>query len=173
MEPSLSYEPTLTDRRLLPALLSTLGMAATVGGALAFEHLGGYIPCALCLTQRLPYYWGIPIGLLAIATAALRLPVRLTRLLLLVIGLLMLVGAGLGVYHSGVEWHFWEGPATCATTASGVSSNVGDLLGDLNSKHGPSCTDAALRVLGLSFAGWNVIASLILAGIALRGAARR
>ena len=53
-----------------------------------------------------------------------------------------------------------------------VSGNVGDLLGDLDSKHGPSCTDAALRVLGLSFAGWNVIASLILAAIALRGAAK-
>ena len=47
---------------LLASLLATLGMAATVGGALAFEHIGGYIPCALCLMQRTPYYWGIPIG---------------------------------------------------------------------------------------------------------------
>ncbi|MNT90481.1 Disulfide bond formation protein DsbB [compost metagenome] len=53
-----------------------------------------------------------------------------------------------------------------------MSSDVGDLLGDLDSKHGPSCTEAALRVLGLSFAGWNVIASLIFAAIALRGAAK-
>lgn len=159
------------NRRLLPALLSTLGMSATVGGALAFEHIGGYIPCALCLMQRTPYYWGIPIGILAVVSAVVKLPVRLTRLLLIVIGLLMLVGAGLGVYHAGVEWHFWEGPASCGG-AQGVSSSVGDLLGDLDSKHGPSCTDAALRVLGLSFAGWNVIASLILAAIALRGATK-
>ncbi len=164
---------TSSDRRLLPSLLVTIGMAATVGGALAFEHIGGYIPCALCLMQRTPYYWGIPIGLLAIVSAVVKLPVRLTRVLLGVIAILMLVGAGMGVYHAGVEWHFWEGPATCATTAQGVSSNVGDLLGDLDSKHGPSCTDAALRVLGLSFAGWNVIASLILAGIALRGVAKK
>ena len=147
-------------------------MAATVGGALGFEHIGGYIPCALCLLQRDPYYWGIPVGILAIITSALKLPVWLTRTLLAIIGILMLVGAGMGVYHAGAEWHFWEGPSTCATTAQGVSSNVGDLLGDLDSKHGPSCTEAALRVLGLSFAGWNVIASLILAAIALRGAAK-
>jgi disulfide bond formation protein DsbB len=172
MELSLSDSLTLPSRGLSPSLIATLGMAATVGGALAFEHIGGYIPCALCLMQRTPYYWGIPIGILAVVTSVLKLPVWLTRSLLVIVGILMLVGAGLGVYHAGVEWHFWEGPATCATSASGVSTNVGDLLGDLDSKHGPSCTDAALRVLGLSFAGWNVIASLILAAIALRGAAK-
>ncbi|KQS95155.1 hypothetical protein ASG68_28990 [Rhizobium sp. Leaf453] len=165
----MSDSLTSPDRRLLPSFLVTLGMAATVGGALAFEHIGGYIPCALCLMQRTPYYWGIPIGIIAIVSSVVKLPVRLTRVLLGVIAILMLVGAGIGIYHAGVEWHFWEGPATCATSAQGVSSNVGDLLGDLDSKHGPSCTDAALRVLGLSFAGWNVIASVILAGIALRG----
>ena len=163
---------TQSRQHLLIAIVVTLGMAATVGGALGFEHIGGYIPCALCLLQRDPYYWGIPVGILAIITSALKLPVWLTRTLLAIVGILMLVGAGMGVYHAGAEWHFWEGPSTCATTAQGVSSNVGDLLGDLDSKHGPSCTEAALRVLGLSFAGWNVIASLILAAIALRGAAR-
>ncbi|WP_429820702.1 disulfide bond formation protein B [Ensifer sp. B1-9] len=163
---------TQSRQHLLIATVVTLGMAATVGGALGFEHIGGYIPCALCLLQRDPYYWGIPVGILAIITSALKLPVWLTRTLLAIVGILMLVGAGMGVYHAGAEWHFWEGPSTCATTAQGVSSNVGDLLGDLDSKHGPSCTEAALRVLGLSFAGWNVIASLILAAIALRGAAR-
>ncbi|MCY1743204.1 disulfide bond formation protein B [Ensifer sp. SL37] len=159
-------------QHLLIAVIVTLGMAATVGGALGFEHVGGYIPCALCLLQRDPYYWGIPVGVLAIATSAFKLPAWTTRTLLLIVGILMLVGAGMGVYHSGAEWGFWEGPSTCATTAQGISSNVGDLLGDLDSKHGPSCTEASLRVLGLSFAGWNVVASLILAAIALRGAAK-
>ena len=152
------------------AVLVTLGMIVTVGTALGFEHLGGYIPCALCLMQREPYYYGIPVGLLALLSAAFDLPAALTKLLLAVIAIMMLVGAGIGIYHAGVEWHFWAGPAGCATTAQGISSNVGDLLGDLDSKHGPSCTDAALRVLGLSFAGWNVIASLVLAAIAAHGA---
>jgi disulfide bond formation protein DsbB len=159
-------------QQLIFAGLVTLGMAATIGGALGFEHIGGYIPCALCLLQRDPYYYAIPLGLLAILTSVLKLPAWTTRALLGIVGILMLVGAGIGVYHAGAEWHFWEGPSTCATTAQGISSNVGDLLGDLDAKHAPSCTDAALRILGLSFAGWNVIASLILAAIALRGAAK-
>lgn len=151
------------------AILLALGMTATVGGALGFEHIGGYIPCALCLLQRLPYYYGIPVAVVAALSAALGGPSWLTRLLLLVVGVMMLVGAGLGVYHAGAEWGFWEGPATCATTAQGISQSAGDLLGDLDSKKPPSCTEASLRVLGLSFAGWNVIASLILAAIAFAG----
>ncbi|NHT78160.1 disulfide bond formation protein B [Rhizobiaceae bacterium CRRU44] len=147
-------------------------MIVTVGTALGFEHLGGYIPCALCLMQREPYYYGIPVGVLAIISAAFPMPAWLPRLLLTVVAIMMLVGAGIGIYHAGVEWHFWAGPANCSTTAQGVSPNVGDLLGDLDSKHGPSCTDAALRVLGLSFAGWNVLASLVLAALAVRGAVK-
>ncbi|PLT96153.1 disulfide bond formation protein B [Sinorhizobium medicae] len=164
--------PLVQRRQYLFALLVTIGMAATVGIALGFEHFGGYIPCALCLLQRDPYYYGIPLGVAAVLTSALKLPSWTTRTLLLIIGILMLIGAGLGVYHAGAEWHFWEGPSTCATTAQGVSSDVGDLLGDLDAKHAPSCTDAALRVFGLSFAGWNVVASLVLAAIALSGARR-
>ncbi|MBB4065103.1 disulfide bond formation protein B [Gellertiella hungarica] len=155
------------------ALLLAAGMAVTVGSALGFEHIGGYIPCALCLLQRQPYYYGIPVALLAALNAALGGPAWLTRLLIALVGVMMIVGAGLGVYHSGVEWHFWEGPATCATSANGVTQDAGNLLDDLNKVKGPSCTEASLRVLGLSFAGWNVIASLILATIAFRGVATR
>lgn len=161
---------SLTLSRKTSAVLLALGMAATVGGALGFEHIGGYIPCALCLLQRDPYYYGIPVTVAAALSAAFGGPAWLTRGLLAVAGIMMLVGAGLGVYHAGVEWGFWEGPATCATTAQGVTQNAGDLLSDLNDKHGPSCTEASLRVLGLSFAGWNVIASVILAAIAFLGA---
>jgi disulfide bond formation protein DsbB len=151
------------------AFVVTLGMMATVGGALAFQHLGGYIPCALCLLQREPYYYGIPVGILATGAAAFGLPAWITRALLVVVGVMMLVGAGMGVYHSGVEWALWEGPASCGGGA-GVTTNAGNLLGDLNAVHGPSCTEASLRVLGLSFAGWNVIASVVLAALAFIGA---
>lgn len=165
---------TLTARPgFLPALLLAAGMAATVGSALGFEHIGGYIPCALCLLQRQPYYYGIPVAILAALNAALGGPAWITRALLGLVGIMMVVGAGMGVYHSGVEWHFWEGPATCATSASGVTQDAGNLLNDLNAIKGPSCTDAALRVLGLSFAGWNVIASLVLAAFAIRSAAAK
>lgn len=164
----MQMHPLVTTRNM--SLLVTVGMAVTVGSALGFEHIGGYIPCALCLMQRTPYYIGIPVGIVAILASALQLPAWVSRLLLLAIALLMLWGGGLGVYHSGVEWQFWEGPASCSISASGVSAGGGDILSQLNSVKGPSCTEATLRVLGLSFAGWNVLASAVLATLAIIGA---
>ncbi|MFT4181105.1 MAG: disulfide bond formation protein B [Rhizobium sp.] len=152
------------------SLLLAAGMIVVIGSALGFQHIGGYIPCALCLEQRQPYYYGIPIAILAALTAALRLPAWTTRTLLAIAGLMMVVGGGIGVYHAGVEWHFWAGPTTCSTSASSMTQNAGDLLNELTTIKGPSCTEAALRVLGLSMAGWNVIASVILAAIAFVGA---
>ncbi|KRB62679.1 hypothetical protein ASE04_00425 [Rhizobium sp. Root708] len=160
---------SLTRPAFLYSVLLALGMAVVVGSALGFQYIGGYIPCALCLMQRQPYYYGIPIVLIGALCSAFGLPNWIGRTFLLAGGLLMIVGAGMGVYHSGVEWHFWPGPATCSTTAGSMTQNAGDLLTELNTIKGPSCTDAALRVLGLSFAGWNVIASLVLAAVAFFG----
>lgn len=165
--------PPAARPMLWPALLLTAGMAVVILSALGFEHIGHYVPCALCLLQRWPYYVGIPIGILAVLSSALNAPPAVTRTLLLLAGLTMLIGGGMGVYHAGAEWKFWEGPSTCATSVDAVTKNAGDLLNQINIQHGPSCTDASLRVLGLSFAGWNVITSVVLAGIAVFGATRK
>ena len=163
-----NIEDMTLSRTTIP-LLMTLGMAVVILSALAFEHIGGYVPCALCLQQRWPYYIGVPVGVLAVLSGAMQAPEVLTRALLGIAVLLMIFGAGLGVYHSGVEWGFWEGPATCATSVDAIARDTTSLLEDLSTQRGPSCTEASLRVLGLSFAGWNVIASLVLAAIGFRG----
>jgi disulfide bond formation protein DsbB len=165
---------TLPGRRphLLPALLLAAGMAVVILSALGFQHIGGYIPCALCLLQRWPYYIGIPVALLAALSSYLDMPPALTRGLLGLAGVILVVSAGMGVYHAGVEWRFWEGPASCSSAAAVIATDTGGLLDDLKNQHGPSCTDATLRVLGLSFAGWNVVVSLVLAAIAVRGVSR-
>lgn len=163
----------LQQPQFMPAILLTAAMAAVVGSALGFQYIGGYIPCMLCYMEREPYYYGIPVAILAALAAAFKAPAWMTKGLIGIVFILMLVGAGMGTYHAGAEWGFWPGPATCSTPVNSVTTNANDLLGDLNSIHGPSCTDAALRVLGLSFAGWNVIASLILAAFAVWGIRRK
>lgn len=157
---------------LSTAALLLLGMAAVIGSALAFEYIGGYIPCELCLLQRKPYYIGLVIAVITLITIALRLPARVTKSLILLLGVIMIVSTGLGVYHAGVEWHFWEGPSACSATAGAGFTGTGDILGQLNSFKGPSCTEAALRIFGISLAGWNVVTSLILTAIAFLGAKR-
>ncbi|MBX9468565.1 MAG: disulfide bond formation protein B [Rhizobium sp.] len=162
--------PLKSDAAL--AALLTFGMALVVDSALGFEHIGGYVPCALCLMQRNPYYIGIGVGFLAVLSAVFRLPPVVTKALLIAIALLMITGMGLGIYHSGVEWGFWAGPDSCTIGATGGDTPV-NVLEALNATKAPSCTEATLRVLGLSFAGWNVLTSAALAAIALWGALRK
>ncbi len=159
--------PAGKTQTLASAFLAA-AMAATVGTALGFQHIGGYLPCKLCLEQRLPYYIGVPVMLLALVAALMKLPGMVTRMLLLAGGLLMIWGLGLAVYHAGVEWAFWPGPADCGVGIAPAEGN--NLLDQLNAVVPPSCDVAAGRFLGLSFAGWNVIASAILATIALKAA---
>ena len=142
----------------LAAGLIAFAAAATIVGALVFEHVFGLAPCPLCLRQRLPYYAAIPV-----AAAAAALPVRWTRLALVVLTLLFLVSAGLGLHHAGVEWGWWAGPSDCAGAPGPAPGGMGDFLNQLQRTRVVSCTDAAWRFLGLSLAGWNVLISLGLA----------
>lgn len=167
MTTALSTRSALTTASLL-----VLGMATVIGSALAFEYIGGYIPCELCLLQRKPYYIGLVIGVVTLMAIILRLPARVTKSLILLLGVIMIISTGLGIYHAGVEWHFWEGPTACSATSGAGFTGTGDILGQLNSFKGPSCTEAALRIFGVSLAGWNVVTSLILATIAFLGAKR-
>ncbi|WP_442581880.1 disulfide bond formation protein B [Mesorhizobium sp. ASY16-5R] len=169
--PSQPASPTRIHA--ITALFLAAAMAATVGGALGFQHLGGYIPCKLCYEQRIPYYVGAPLMLVAFLAAVLRLPAVFTRGLLLAGALLMVYGLYLGVYHSGVEWGFWPGPTDCGMVVAPSDTGGNGVLDSLNSVVPPSCDKAALRILGLSLAGWNAIASFVLAILAFRGAAAK
>jgi disulfide bond formation protein DsbB len=156
----------------LTALFLMVAMAMTVGTALGFQHFGGYIPCKLCLEQRIPYYIGVPLMAVAAAASLMGAPRWITRSLLAIGGGLMLWGLYMGVYHSGVEWSWWAGPTDCGAVDAGSEEgrSVLDMLDDVVP---PSCDKATLRILGLSFAGWNAVASLVLAAIAFRGASLR
>ncbi|QCK85204.1 disulfide bond formation protein B [Phreatobacter aquaticus] len=166
---------TLTRERpwTSAALLVAAGASLTILGAYFFQYVVGLAPCPLCLEQRTPYYVTIPLALVVAAASSIRaVPGSVVRIGLLAIAAVMLWGAGLGIYHAGAEWAFWQGPTTCAQPAT-IARTPGDLLRQLQS--GPrvvDCTVAAWRFLGLSLAGWNVVVAVILAAIALAGASR-
>ena len=145
------------------ALAVALGAALTVGGALVFEHGLGYVPCKLCLTERVPYYLAAPLALIAAA-----LPPRPARFVLGLVALVLIYGAGLGVYHAGAESGFWPGPSDCGGGSGAGPTDVSDFLKNLESVRPVDCTAAAWRFLGLSLAGWN---ALIAAGLGLLAAA--
>jgi disulfide bond formation protein DsbB len=141
--------------------------AAIILTALGFEHIGGYAPCPLCLMQRYAYYAAIP-GLFVAMALVSEMP-RLAAFIFFAVALAFLANAGLGVYHAGVEWKYWPGPVTCAT-AQALPTNPADLLSGLNETRVVRCDEAAWRFAGLSFAGWNVIASLVAFAGAIKAA---
>ena len=155
----------INQRHGVYALLLAFGMIVVVNTAWAFQ-LNGYVPCKLCLQQREPYYLGAPLVLLGAASAYLAGPAIVTRGLVVVGGLLMLFGMVLGIYHSGVEWAWWAGPTDCGATDGNLSTSANDLFATIDGTVAPACDEAAGRFLGLSFAGWNVIASIGLAAFA-------
>ncbi|WP_375464479.1 disulfide bond formation protein B [uncultured Methylobacterium sp.] len=143
------------------ALGLLIAAAATVGAALVLQFGYGYAPCKLCLTERLPYYAALPLSL-----AALFLPERLARLALGLAAACLLCGAGLGAYHAGAEWGFWPGPTDCGGGTGANPDGIGDFLDALRSTKVVDCATAAMRVLGVSLAGWNAVVAFLLASVA-------
>ena len=81
----------------------------------------------------------------------------------------MLWNAGLGAYHSGVEWGWWQGPQDCSGPINDLGG-AGGLLKKIETIRIVRCDEVQWRFLGLSLAGYNVLISLALAAIAIWGA---
>jgi disulfide bond formation protein DsbB len=123
--------------------------------AWGFQLIGGYIPCKLCLEQRWGYYIALP--LMAVALIV-RVSIKVFFGFTLLAGVSLLWSAGLGAYQAGAEWGFWPGPSDCGGAGLGALGNQ-SLIDAMNNTRVVACDEASLRILGLSFAGWNVIAA--------------
>src|SRR5215472_11509010 len=156
MPSSLLRQSWVESARAEPAATAAIAVfvlsLATLAGAWFFEYVLKLAPCPLCLMQRIPYHIIIPLSLpLAIAAAC---------------------SVVLGIYHAGVEWHWWAGPADCSGPLTDLRTG-GSLLDQLHAVHIVRCDEAAWRFLGLSLAGYNVlisIALLYIAGLGIRAA---
>ncbi len=163
MAEKLSDLPMVKDRVFLAAVGVFLLATAVILTALFYEHIMKYQPCELCFLQRKPWYFTVSFGLLMVFFASKG--ETWVRYGLMLIGVVLLISAGLGAWHAGIEWKWWPGPASC-TSGGGLQLGT---LPDLNQRV-VLCDEAPFRFLGLSFAGWNFVVSLIGAGIAFWGA---
>ena len=149
------------------ALVAVIGLA-TIGGFFFFQYGLGFPPCPLCLEQCNAYYVSVPLAALLWLGANYGASNKVLIAGFTVIAAVMLWNSGLSVYHAGVEWKFWPGPQDC----SGPIDNFGsakNLLKQLSNISVVRCDQAAWRFLGISLAGWDVLVSLALTGIAAWG----
>ena len=148
--------------------IAAIGLA-TILGAYFFQYVLGYRPCPLCLEQRYAYYVAIPLAALVLLGTSVGSSRKVMTLAFAAIAVAMMWNAGLGAYHSGVEWQWWEGPKDCSGPVTNFGP-AGSLIDTIQSTRVIRCDEAAWRFLGLSLAGYNVLISLLLAAIAAWGA---
>ncbi|EJN08574.1 disulfide bond formation protein DsbB [Bradyrhizobium sp. YR681] len=163
-----AFKPAAASPALTAALLVTLIAAATIAGAWFFQLVLGIVPCPLCLEQRYAYYLAVPLGALTALAARSGAPRPLLLAGLAILALATLANAGLGAYHSGVEWGFWKGPTDCSGPVVNLGS-AADLLSKLDTVKVVRCDEVQWRFLGLSLAGYNVLISLLMAAISASG----
>jgi disulfide bond formation protein DsbB len=163
-----SHSSTTSNEAYKAGAVVLVVSTASIIAALGFEYIGGYLPCPLCLQQRYAYYLAIPLAFLALICVSSG-RARLAGMLFFALSLAFLTNAGLGVYHAGAEWKYWPGPASCGTLQA-IGSTAGGLLDKLNTVKVIACDEASWRFAGLSFAGWNVVISLLLFSAAIKAA---
>lgn len=161
-----SAKPELTDAYRWGGL-TFMAAVGVILIAFGFEFIGGYVPCPLCLQERYAYYAAIP--LLFVGMGLSTEQPKLAGALFLLVALGFLANTFLGSYHAGVEWHFWPGPEECAGVQA-APTTTSDLLQGVARTRAIRCDEAAWRLFGLSFAGWNAVISLGLFATALQAA---
>lgn len=152
----------MIDRLPLPSklgLLALLGSGALLGGAYWFQYVDGLQPCDLCWLQRYPHMVAIGVGVLALASYAWP---RLAVVFALIAMIALFATSFIGLYHVGVEQHWWQGPQECSgRIPAGLSP--AELKKYLFNAKLVRCDDIAWKFWDISMAGWNAILSAALA----------
>lgn len=135
---------------------AAIGSAALLGGAYLYQ-LAGYLPCTMCIWQRYPHGVAIALGLMLLFLGR-------GRAILALGALAAMTTAGLGMFHTGVERGWWEGPSACTGGASDLSAMTGaDLLSFETAETLVLCDEVVWEFMSLSMASWNAILSVLLA----------
>jgi disulfide bond formation protein DsbB len=147
---------SLTRANVLALAVPGLLMA----GALGSQYIGGLHPCEMCHWQRWPHYAAIAIALLAFAAKP---PAR--NVMVALAALAILTSGGIGVFHAGVEYHWWAGPPC---SANGAGATLEEIM------RAPliRCDQPQWSILGISLAGFNALFSFV-GGIAILGIVRK
>jgi disulfide bond formation protein DsbB len=146
---------TLANRAELGRAIALLLPLALLGGALAFQYVGGLYPCEMCWWQRYPHAVAILLAALAFTAPASS---QRSRTLTLLAALGIAVSGAIAVYHAGVELKIFEGFTTCTTTAKAATTQ--QLLKQLMKVPLIRCDQVQWSLFGVSLAGWNAIFSL-------------
>ena len=152
----------MTPVSLTRANIAALAVpAALMAGALGSQYIGGLYPCEMCYWQRWPHDAAIGLAILAFFVKP---PAR--TILIALAAVAILISGGIGMFHAGVEYRWWEGLTTCSNMAQGGS------LADIMNAPLVRCDVPQWTLGGISLAGFNALFST-LGGLTILALLRR
>ena len=126
--------------------------------AYVIQYKFNYVPCKLCLYERIPYFLSI------LLIAKIFFINGHEKITLLILSLVFVVSAALAFYHFGIEQGFFTEPLTCTTHNLTETLSKDELLEQLR-QNTISCKDVSFKILGFSLAAINTIFSICLSAI--------
>ena len=147
----MTRHKALSRARLLALLLPAL----LLGGALLSQYGFGLYPCEMCMWQRWPHLAAIVAAIVAIM---LRRTPAMSATFVLLAALAVFTSGGIGAFHAGVEYGWWQGFTTCSTMGPpppGMSQLDAIMNAPLT-----RCDVAPWDLFGISLAGFNAIFSI-------------
>ena len=126
--------------------------------AVYIEKVLGYLPCKLCIYQRIPFLISIFICFLGYYYF------KSDRILISLI-VLFVVSSVLSGYHVGIENGIFEEYTGCTNTNIDITNKekILETLGIIK-----NCKDVEFTLFGISLAGVNFLTSLLIVLISLR-----
>jgi disulfide bond formation protein DsbB len=140
----------VTPRLKLAQRLAFGVPALLLAGAYISEFGFGLYPCEMCMWQRYPHFAAIALALLSTVARPRTLWIALAAVAILVSG-------GIGAFHAGVEYGWWEGVTPCAMIPGGGG---GDPLEAIMQAPLVRCDVAPWTLAAISLAGFNAIISV-------------
>lgn len=136
-------------------LAALLLPSALMLGALGSQFIGGLFPCEMCHWQRWPHEIAIAAALFAFPLGDK--PAGRAALALAIIGIL--VSGAIGVFHAGVEYHWWEGITRCSAPITAKSAD--EIFAQIMATPMIQCDVPQWTLFGISLAGFNAIFSIL------------
>ena len=126
----------------------------TIFSAYYIEYVLGYLPCNLCLIERIPYMLSIIILIINYYF------IKNDKFLILLLILIFFFSLFLSIYHFGIEQGFFEESSLCSLKSGGDVFTKEELLVELQKKT-VSCKDVTFRIFGFSLTVFNMFISLV------------
>jgi disulfide bond formation protein DsbB len=150
MAPERMTEQRPPSLRSIPGIV-LLGSLAALAIAFASQYLGGLQPCQLCIWQR----WGYAAAI-ALALATFPFPAGVRPYGAALASAALLATAGLALFHAGVEYHWWQGLASCTGNLD-TGQTLGALEQQLLATPVIPCDRPAWTMFGISMAGYDFL----------------